>query len=87
MDVIYICPFELSEEMLQYYIKLLGLHSALRTGNPEDVADLQDRFKILTPEALRSFPVSLYLLITTACGNAIKLNWKFYNFQCSGTHQ
>nr|XP_020665679.1 IQ domain-containing protein H isoform X1 [Pogona vitticeps] len=56
VDVIYICPFQLSEEMLQYYIKLLGLQQALRSGNPEDIADLQGRFKILTPEALSSFP-------------------------------
>ncbi|KAJ7311062.1 hypothetical protein JRQ81_006660 [Phrynocephalus forsythii] len=56
VDVIYISPFELSEEMQQYYIKLLGLQAALQSGNPKDLADLQDRFKILIPEALRSFP-------------------------------
>ncbi|KAH0620109.1 hypothetical protein JD844_014720 [Phrynosoma platyrhinos] len=56
VDVIYVCPFEMSEEMLQYYNKLLGLQTAVRSGNPEDIADLQDRFKILTPEAINSFP-------------------------------
>ncbi|XP_042330886.1 IQ domain-containing protein H isoform X2 [Sceloporus undulatus] len=56
VDVIYVCPFEMSEEMLQYYNKLLGLQTAVRSGNPEDMADLQDRFKILTPEAIQSFP-------------------------------
>ncbi|KAM6425916.1 IQ domain-containing protein H isoform 3-T4 [Liasis olivaceus] len=56
VDVIYICPLELSEEMLRYYSKLLGLQLAVRSGNPEDIADLQDRFKILTPEAINRFP-------------------------------
>ncbi|XP_064245389.1 IQ domain-containing protein H isoform X4 [Passer domesticus] len=56
VDVIYICPLALSEEFLQYYHKLLGLQAAVRSGNPEDMADLQDRFKILTPEAINSFP-------------------------------
>ncbi|XP_063170412.1 IQ domain-containing protein H [Candoia aspera] len=56
VDVIYICPLELSEEMLCYYSKVLGLQPAVRSGNPEDIADLQDRFKILTPEAINSFP-------------------------------
>ncbi|XP_034291358.1 IQ domain-containing protein H isoform X2 [Pantherophis guttatus] len=56
VDVIYICPLELSEELLRYYNKLLGLQPAVRSGNPEDIGDLQDRFKILTPEAINSFP-------------------------------
>ncbi|XP_032926416.1 IQ domain-containing protein H isoform X1 [Catharus ustulatus] len=56
VDVIYICPLALSEDLLHYYNKLLGLQAAVRSGNPEDMADLQDRFKILTPEAINSFP-------------------------------
>ncbi|XP_061227118.1 IQ domain-containing protein H isoform X9 [Neopsephotus bourkii] len=56
VDVIYICPLHLSEELLQYYNKLLGLQAAVRSGNPEAMGDLQDRFRILTPEAINSFP-------------------------------
>ncbi|XP_060116222.1 IQ domain-containing protein H [Heteronotia binoei] len=56
VDVIYICPLQLSEELLRYYHKLLGLQAAVRSGDPEDIADLQDRFRILTPEAINSFP-------------------------------
>ncbi|NXO66968.1 IQCH protein, partial [Phainopepla nitens] len=56
VDVIYICPLALSEELVQYYNKLLGLQAAVRSGSPEDMADLQDRFRILTPEAINSFP-------------------------------
>nr|XP_033775559.1 IQ domain-containing protein H isoform X2 [Geotrypetes seraphini] len=56
VDVIYVCPLELQEETLQYYYKLLGLQAAVRSGNPQDITDLQGRFKILTPEAINSFP-------------------------------
>ncbi|XP_077173512.1 IQ domain-containing protein H isoform X2 [Paroedura picta] len=66
VDVIYVCPLQLSEELRQYYRKLLGLQAAVRSGDPEDIADLQDRFKILTPEAVNSFssrPLALATLL------------------------
>ncbi|XP_043933816.1 IQ domain-containing protein H isoform X2 [Protopterus annectens] len=64
IDVIYICPVHLSEDMLQYYNRLLGLQAAVRSGNPEDIDDLQERFKIITPEAINSFPTHNMCLST-----------------------
>ncbi|NXA05063.1 IQCH protein, partial [Sapayoa aenigma] len=64
VDVIYICPLELSEELLRYYSKLLGLRAAPRAGHPQDTRDLQDRFNILTPEAINSFPEQRMCLAT-----------------------
>nr|XP_056721734.1 IQ domain-containing protein H [Euleptes europaea] len=56
VDVVYVSPLQLTEELRQYYHKLLGLQAAVSSGDPKDITDLQDRFKILTPEAINSFP-------------------------------
>ena len=58
VDVVYISPVPVNDEMLQYYSKLLGLKTAIDSGNVEDQADLSDRYRILIPEAINSFPVS-----------------------------
>ncbi|MBN3283467.1 IQCH protein, partial [Polyodon spathula] len=55
MDVIYVCPVKQSVEVQQYYSRLLGLHKVVDSGLLEDAADMQDRFKILTPKAMDSF--------------------------------
>ena len=59
VDVIFISAVPLSDETLQYYSKLLGLSSAVAKGNPEDQCDMNERYKIIVPEAIKSFPVSL----------------------------
>lgn len=59
VDVIYISSVPLSDETLQYYSKLLGLCTAVANSNPEDQRDMTDRYKIIVPEAIKSFPVSL----------------------------
>ncbi|XP_069481233.1 IQ domain-containing protein H isoform X2 [Ambystoma mexicanum] len=64
VDVIYVSPVEMNDEMLQYYSKLLGLQAAIRSGNPNDEADMQNRFRILTPEAINSFPTHHMCLAT-----------------------
>ena len=58
VDVIFISAVPLSDETLQYYSKLLGLSTAVAKGNPEDQCDMTERYKIIVPEAIKSFPVS-----------------------------
>ncbi|XP_067874250.1 IQ motif-containing protein H isoform X2 [Heterodontus francisci] len=56
IDVIYICPLWIGEDVTQYYMKLLGLQEAVKTGTPEKVVDMEDRLKVITPEAASHFP-------------------------------
>ncbi|KAM9070576.1 IQ domain-containing protein H-like [Sarcophilus harrisii] len=56
VEVIYICPFHPPDELLGYYNTLLGLQPAVITGNPKDIGDPKDRFRILSPEAIDFFP-------------------------------
>ena len=56
--MIYISPVTINDETLQYYNKLLGLQSAVQSGDVENQEDLSARFKIIVPEAINSFPVS-----------------------------
>ncbi|XP_077323789.1 IQ domain-containing protein H-like [Lithobates pipiens] len=56
VDVIYVCPVKMDEEMAQYYRNLLGLRTAVLSGNPQDAAELHERFTIITPEAVDTFP-------------------------------
>lgn len=58
VDVLYISPVPLSDETLQYYSKLLGLKLAIDSGNVDDQDDMSERYKIIVPEAIKSFPVS-----------------------------
>ena len=55
--MIFVSPVPLSDETLQYYTKLLGLSAAVASGEVEDQCDMSDRYKVLVPEAIKSFPV------------------------------
>lgn len=55
-------PVPLSEETLQYYSKLLGLKSAVESGVVEDQCDMGEKYKIIVPEAIKSFPVSTLIV-------------------------
>lgn len=60
VDVIYVSPVPVNDECMQYYSKLLALRPAVDSGDVENQGDLTDRFKIVIPEAIKSFPVSHY---------------------------
>ncbi|KAK3732917.1 hypothetical protein QZH41_012675, partial [Actinostola sp. cb2023] len=59
VEVIYICPVEINEEVYQYYTKLLAmkarpLSSTYKSSDDED--DIENRYKIIVPDAVHSFP-------------------------------
>uniref|UniRef100_H2YZS1 IQCH-like ATP-grasp domain-containing protein n=1 Tax=Ciona savignyi TaxID=51511 RepID=H2YZS1_CIOSA len=78
VDVIYVSPVQVLDELQQYYCKLLGLKGAVEEGDPEKVGDLSSRFTIVTPEALNKFPVTQQLHETMArliCENPTITKW------------
>ena len=62
VEVIYVSPVPVNDECMQYYAKLLALKPAVDSGNVEDQSELIDRYKIVIPEAIKSFPVSNSLI-------------------------
>lgn len=70
VQVVYVSPVKLSEEVYQYYHKLLGMkaqssysdHSDInQTPNDEDNEDFESRYKVVVPDAVDRFPVSMYV--------------------------
>ena len=57
VKIIYISPVPVSEEFQQYFSKLLGLKPAVLSGDVEHQTQMDERFTIIVPDALESFPV------------------------------
>ncbi|CAF0827492.1 unnamed protein product [Adineta ricciae] len=69
VDVIYVSPMPINEEFLQYYNKLINLRSTIQQDSeqivPPTAADyICDRYMIVVPEALHSFPTHNMCLAT-----------------------
>ncbi|XP_026878153.2 IQ motif-containing protein H [Electrophorus electricus] len=57
VEVIYVCPVLLGEDLLHYYTQLLGLQGSVQSGEPTaPPTSSARRFTILTPEAHQHFP-------------------------------
>lgn len=54
VDVIYVSPVELTDDVYQYYSKLL----AMRAGGDANDEPVENRYKIVVPDAVHRFPVS-----------------------------
>lgn len=55
VEVIYVCPVELTDDVYQYYSKLLAMKA-----NAESDDDLiENRYKIIVPDSIHRFPVSI----------------------------
>ncbi|KAF5907609.1 IQ domain-containing protein H isoform X1, partial [Clarias magur] len=54
VEVIYVCPVQLGEDLIHYYTHLLGLNAVLETGKPTP-STCAKSFTILTPEAHQHF--------------------------------
>ena len=54
VDVIYVSPVELTDDVYQYYSKLLAMKAG---GDVKDEA-IENRYKIVVPDAVHRFPVS-----------------------------
>lgn len=64
VDVIYVCPQHLGEDILHYYTNLLKCDGTTESDDTTATQAFSRRFIILTPEAVDYFPVrsTIYIL-------------------------
>lgn len=55
VEVVYVSPVELTDDVYQYYSKLLTMRPAHDASINEHV---ENRYKIIVPDAVHCFPVS-----------------------------
>ena len=55
VEVIYVCPVNMNDEMRQYYTRLIDV---MATVTGQNSAELNARLKIITPDCHDRFPVS-----------------------------
>jgi len=51
VDIIYISPVKMDDDIISYFDKLLALKKAVQTGQPENIESMKSRLTILTPDA------------------------------------
>ncbi|XP_030621174.1 LOW QUALITY PROTEIN: IQ motif-containing protein H [Chanos chanos] len=62
VEVIYVCPVQLTEDVLQYYKRLLVMAEDANASTPQ--VSCAERFTVLTPEARAYFPLHNMCLST-----------------------
>ncbi|CAF3545026.1 unnamed protein product [Rotaria sordida] len=72
VDIIYVSPMTINDEILQYYNKLMNLRASIEqnteqgssSSSSSTFANASERFMIVVPEALHSFPMHNMCLAT-----------------------
>ncbi|CAH8636947.1 unnamed protein product [Schistosoma rodhaini] len=54
-DVVLVTRAPISDDLLEYYNKLLGLTTAIETGQAENQCSISSRYRIIVPEAIKYF--------------------------------
>ncbi|CAH8592746.1 unnamed protein product [Schistosoma mattheei] len=54
-DVVIVTRAPISDDLLEYYNKLLGLTTAIETGQAENQCSISSRYRIIVPEAIKYF--------------------------------
>lgn len=81
-DVVIVTRAPISDDLLEYYNKLLGLTTAIETGQAENQCSISSRYRIIVPEAIKYFHVSYCIIITNTFG--LCCVFEFFQFKYEG---